>query len=184
MKSSPQTSTSATPPDQKTASPTLDLAFSACLVLASVFLAAYSVRLSAPYVQREVATFYTAPGFMLLVVSLLLFALSASQTLALFRARTSACSSHLEDMAPHHRSRRLLSTVLTLLYLWLYMCAFWGTVPGTELRVPFWLSTFCFLVAMMTTFRATSLKRVLLISVLFAGLVDACFRYLVKVPLP
>jgi hypothetical protein len=130
------------------------------------------------------ATFYDAPGFSLFVISAGLLLLSLMLlAVALKQGGT------LRWLAPRHMrstlwNRSSFKTLTVFLYLFLYMIGFGQPIPGTNIVAPFWLSTFLFLFVMMTTFKATSVRYVFVISSLCTLITYLVFGYFIKIPLP
>lgn len=161
-----------------------DLGFSLLLIPVSLFLAWYALRISSPAIERGDATFYTAPGFLILVVSLLILVLTVFQTRRLVRGKPPIHPVNLKEIWAILTSRRSLKPCLVFTYLGIYMWVCWGNIPGTTIRIPFWLGSFLFMSAMMLSFRASGWIRILIISLLFSILIDTVFRHVVEVPLP
>ncbi|MHC4682278.1 MAG: tripartite tricarboxylate transporter TctB family protein [Planctomycetota bacterium] len=161
-----------------------DVLFALILVSGSVSLIVYALSLSVRAIKTVNATFYDAPGFSMLVISggLLILSLALLVT-AVKQGGT------LRWLAPRKIrvalwNRSSLKTLAVFVYLFLYMIGFGQRIPGSNVVIPFWLATFVFLVLMMTTFKAASISRVLIISGLCTLMTYLVFGYFAKIPLP
>lgn len=161
-----------------------DVLFAILLMIGSVWLIFYSINLSNEAIRLTDAVFYTAPGFATLLVGIILFVLSVPLLSAAVRQGGS-----LSWLVPGNLIRLFLSrdfgkTALVFFLLFLYMWAFWEKIPFTRIRVPFWLSTFLFLTAMMAAFKAARFRNILIISAVTTAVVQICFGYFAGIPLP
>ena len=161
-----------------------DVLFALILILGSVSLVVYALSLSVRAMKTVNATFYDAPGFSMLVISGGLLALSL--TLLVIAVKQGGT---LRWLAPRKVrialwTRSSLKSLAVFVYLFLYMIGFGQSIPGTQIVMPFWLATFVFLVLMMTTFKATSVGRILIISGLCTLMTCIIFGYFAKIPLP
>jgi len=161
-----------------------DVLFSLILFISSLALIVYSIKISLEAMQKTDAVFYTAPGFSTFVIGIVLSVLSISQGIIAWKKGGNLRWLALSNLKKIYLSRQFLDTFLVFLYLCLYMWVFWETIPFTHIRVPFWLSTFLFLFGMMKTFRATTTKRILSISIVTTAVVQVAFGYLMGIPLP
>ncbi len=161
-----------------------DVLFSILLFLSSIALIVYSVGISLEAMQKTDAVFYTAPGFSTFIIGVVLSVLSVLQGTIAWKKGGTLRWLALSNLKSIFLSRTFLDTFLVFLYLCLYMWVFWETIPFTRIRVPFWLSTFLFLFGMMKTFRATTTKRILIISMVTTAVVQISFGYLMGIPLP
>lgn len=161
-----------------------DVLFSILLFLASLALILYSVQISLAAMRITDAVFYTAPGFSTFVIGLVLLILSIVLGMNAVRQGGSLRWLSWMNLKKIYLSHEFGQTFLVFLYLCLYMWVFWETIPFTRIKVPFWLSTFLFLFGMMKTFRATTTKKAIAISVVTTGVVQFFFGYLAGIPLP
>jgi hypothetical protein len=161
-----------------------DVLFALILIVSSLSLIVYALNLSIRAMKAVDATFYDAPGFSMLVISGGLLVLSLSLlVIALKQGGT------LGWLAPRQIraalwNRSALRALVVFLYLCVYMISFGQPIPGTNVVIPFWLSTFVFLVLMMATFKATTIGYVVVISGLCTLITYLVFGYFVKIPLP
>jgi len=123
--------------------------------------------------------FYVSPGFfplimgyVLLLCSLLLFVSSLRQ--GGLRARLREVGSWWKEKT---HAKDSLTTLVGILIMLLYTSFL---LP----LLPFWLSTFIFLVMLMAFLRSTSIVRVLLVSALTVAIIVVFFTVLFHVPLP
>lgn len=161
-----------------------DVLFSLILILSSVSLIGYALSMSIRAIRTVGASFYDAPGFSMLVISTGLLVLSlVLLVVALKQGGT------LRWLAPGQIrtalwNRSSLKTLAVFIYLFLYMIGFGQPIPGIHVVIPFWLSTFVFLVLMMITFKATSIGYIIVISGLCTLITYLVFGYFVRIPLP
>jgi hypothetical protein len=161
-----------------------DYLFSWILILGSLALIVYANLISFRAMQLMGASYYTAPGFAIMFISIGLLVMGIY--LMLVSRKRGAT---LTWLLPGRLVKRLKEdqfdkTLLIFSYLGLYMVVFFDRIPFTRIRVPFWLSTFVFLYVTLRSFKAAGHKASLAISILTAGLVYYIFRYLIGVPLP
>lgn len=161
-----------------------DVLFSLILIISSVCLIIYAMNLSIKAMRTVNATLYDAPGFSMFVISAGLLVLSLALLVVALRQ-----GGTLRWLAPRQIrialwNRSCLKTLAVFLYLFLYMIGFGQPIPGTHVVIPFWLATFVFLILMMTTFKATSIGYVIVISGLCTLITCLVFGYFVKIPLP
>lgn len=159
-----------------------DFLFSLILIVSSAGLIAYSLKISFDAMGITDAVFYTAPGFAPFIIGIVI--LAAALLVSAIRHGGTLAWLMPANLVKIYTSKSFRETFLVLLYLFLYMWAFWEYLPFTRIRVPFWLGTFLFLVGMMTTFKAAKFKAVLLISAVTTGVIQFSFGYLAGIPLP
>ncbi|MFQ3620081.1 MAG: hypothetical protein SNJ78_03945 [Spirochaetales bacterium] len=161
-----------------------DFLFAILLFIASLSLIVYSILISLEAMRLTDAVFYTAPGFSTFVIGVILAFLAILLWMEAFRKGGNLYWLRWSNLKTIYLSRQFLDTFLVFLYLCLYMWVFWETVPFTRIRVPFWLSTFLFLFAMMKTFKATSTGKIVVISIVTSATAQFFFGYLAGIPLP
>ena len=159
-----------------------DFLFSIILMVMSLGLIVYALSISVQAMKTLDINFYTSPGFSILVVAVCILLLSI--TLLINALKNQASLKWLGQTLKIATSKSARSSQLVFLYLFLYMVAFWEYVPGTRIHIPFWMTTFIFLIAMMTTFKATKLKTIVVISAITTLIVEIAFKHLAQIPLP
>jgi hypothetical protein len=161
-----------------------DVLFSLLLIAGSVGLIVYALRLSLEAMRAVGATFYDAPGFSILVLAGGLLVLSAALLVTALRQDGGLgwlAPSRWKGLGVDRSSRK---TFVVFAYLFLYMFSFGRPIPWTRVTVPFWLSTSLFLMLTMATFRAASLRWIVVISGLGTLSVYLIFGVFAKIPLP
>jgi len=161
-----------------------DVLFALLLIAGSVGLILYSLGLSLQAMKTVNATFYDAPGFSILVIASGLLVLSVVLLVTALRQ-----GGGLRWLAPRHLkglyiNGSSLKTAVVFVYLFLYMFSFGRPLPFTQVTIPFWASTSLFLAGMMVTFRAASLRAIVVISGLCTLSVYLIFGVLARIPLP
>lgn len=161
-----------------------DVLFALLLIAGSVALILYALRLSFQAMKAVGATFYGAPGFSILVIAGGLLILSVVLLVTAIRQ-----GGGLGWLTPRNLKRRCgnrasLKTTVVFVYLFLYIASFDRSIPGTAVTIPFWASTFLFLTLMMATFRAASLRSIVMIGGLCTLCVYLFFGVFAKIPLP
>jgi len=181
---SPSGDPDAAPANARKAMRDKDVLTALLLIGGSIALIAYSLSISLRAMRVAGAEFYTAPGFFLLWIATALLVLSAALLAAALRQ-----GGDLRWLAPRRllqiaRNKAFVQTWIVFIYLYLYMCFFWERVPWLGWRVPFWLSSFVFMAAMMATFSRKKAIPILAISAIAAAAIDFAFRHLAMTPLP
>jgi len=128
--------------------------------------------------------YYTAPGFLLVVISVGLLVMAMY---LMIHARTHGASFAWllpKNLIPRLKDGRAGTTVLVFFYLFIYMVVLWGNIPFTKIRIPFWLNTMVFMMVLMFTFKATKPRNIILISILTSVSVHFVFKHLIGVALP
>ncbi len=161
-----------------------DLFFALLLIMCSLGLIYYAVKISLRAMKAVDATFYDAPGFSIFVISSGLLVLSVALLVNAVREGGSLHWLTPDKWKSLCLNTSSLRTIVVFFYLFLYMAGFGQPIPGSHVTVPFWISTLVFLVLMMVTFRAASLKSIVVISGLCTLSVYLIFDVLAKIPLP
>lgn len=161
-----------------------DVLFGLFLVAGSCALIIYAIRISFQAMEAVKAVFYVAPGFPILVVASCLGTLGCVLVAIAVRQGGTLRWLRPASIWQRMRTRSSLQTAAVFVYLFLYMCVLWDRVPLLNVHIPFVVTTFLFLCAMMITFQAARIRYVVIISVVATAIIVAAFQYLAEIPLP
>lgn len=155
---------------------TCHILFSIALILVSIFIIIDSLKMSLPLIGKGQATILDMPGLSPIVCSLLLIALSLVVIVSAWR--NGGTLKHLASpevrKAMVGREAIVVYKVFALLLLYVYLL-----MP----LLPYWASTFLFMIVFMLSFRVFSWKTVL-ISISTALLIMVIFGNLFGINLP
>jgi hypothetical protein len=155
---------------------TCHILFSTALILASIYIIIDSLQMSIPLIERGQATILDMPGLSPIICALLLIGLS----IVMIRS-ASRSGGTLKYLASPEMRKALIGheaitvyKVFALLLLYVY-----GLMPF----LPYWASTFLFMVVFMLSFRVFSWKTIV-ISISTALSIMVIFGKLFGVNLP
>ncbi|MBN2437356.1 MAG: tripartite tricarboxylate transporter TctB family protein [Deltaproteobacteria bacterium] len=155
---------------------TCHILFSVALILAAIYIIIDSLKMSIPLMERGQATILDIPGLTPIICSLLLIILSLVVIVSAWRSGGTLKHLVSPDVrkALGGREAIVVYKVFTLLLLYVYLL-----LPF----LPYWASTFLFMVVFMLSFRVFSWKTIL-ISFLVAILIKVIFGDLFGILLP
>jgi hypothetical protein len=155
---------------------TSHILFSTALILASIYIIIDSLKMSIPLIEKGQATILDMPGLSPIICSLLLIILSLIVIVSAWRSGGTLKYLVSSDVrqALIGREALVVYKVFTLLLLYVYLL-----LP----LLPYWASTFLFMVVFMLSFRVFSWKTIL-ISISTALLIMVIFGNLFGINLP
>lgn len=161
-----------------------DLLFGIILALSSIALGVYGNTISLKIIAIMDARYYTAAGFLIVIISVALFSMALY---LIINARK--CGATLAWMKPsllreRFKNDHALQTFIVFFYLFLYMVVFWENIPFTRIRIPFWLNTMIFMDMLMITFKSAKIRTIIIISAITSCSIHYVFEYLIGIPLP
>lgn len=161
-----------------------DFLFGVILIIGSIALGIYAHIISIKTMAMMDAKYYAAPGLSLLLIAIGLFAMAIY--LIINSVKNGATLKWLlpKSLLKRLKEGRAYQTIIVFIYLYLYMVAFWDTVPFTKIRVPFWLNTMVFMNLLMFTFKVTRPRNIIIISLVTSFSVYFIFNNLIGVQLP
>ena len=155
---------------------TCHILFSIALILVSIYIIIDSLKMSLPLIEKGQATILDMPGLSPIICSLLLIVLSLVVIVSAWRSGGTLKYLASPDVRKALIDREAIAVykVFALLLLYVYLL-----LPF----LPYWASTFLFMVVFMLSFRVFSWKTVL-ISISTALLIMVIFGNLFGVNLP
>lgn len=161
-----------------------DLAFGILLVFICIALIVYSHRMNIQAMEIANAFYYTAPGFLILILAIGILLMAIYLIVNSIREGATLKWLLPRNLAKRFKEGKALQTFLVFLYLFIYMVFLWGNIPYTRIRVPFWLNTMIFMNLIMFTFKVTKPWKIVVISIITSFTVYFIFSSLIHVPLP
>ena len=162
-----------------------DLLFGIILIAASIALCIYAMKISLDCIRVLDATFYTAPGFLILVIGIMLLACAIYLVVNALKNGGSLRWLNPKKLLKKLKEDKAWYAVLAFFYLFLYMVVLWDAkIPFTRITIPFWANTMIFMLLIMFTFKVARPRTIIIISVVTSLLVFFIFKYLIGVPLP
>jgi hypothetical protein len=155
---------------------TCHILFSIVLILASIYIIIDSLQMSIPFIERGQATIMDMPGLSPMICSLLLIGLSIVMIRSAWRS-----GGTLKHLASPEVRKGLIGKEATTVYKVFALLLLYVYVLMPLL--PYWASTFLFMVVFMLSFRVFSWKTIL-ISISTALLIMVIFGKLFGVNLP
>ncbi|MBR1919056.1 MAG: tripartite tricarboxylate transporter TctB family protein [Spirochaetales bacterium] len=162
-----------------------DLLFGVILTAASIALCIYAIRISSACMRILDATFYTAPGFLILIIGIMLLACAVYLIVNALRKGGSFRWLIPSRLWKQLRDDKAHYAVLAFFYLYLYMVLLWDAkIPFTRITFPFWANTMLFMMLIMFTFKVARPRTIIIMSVVTSILVYVTFKFMIGVPLP
>ena len=162
-----------------------DLLFGIILIVASIALCIYATKISLDCIRILDASFYTAPGFLILVIGIMLLACAVYLVVNALKNGGSLRWLNPKKLLKQLREDKAWYAVLAFFYLFLYMVVLWDAkIPFTRITIPFWANTMVFMMLIMFTFKVAKPRTIIIMSVVTSLLVFFIFKYLIGVPLP
>ncbi len=161
-----------------------DLLFGIVVLILSIALVIYAHLLNLSAIEIASARYFTAPGFLLLILGIGLIAM-AIELIRVSRRKGATLHWLLpKNLSRRFREDRTSQTIIVFVYLFMYMIGLWENIPFTNIRIPFWLNTLIFMYAIMFTFKVSRPRTILIIGLVTSFAIDFAFRSLIGVPLP
>ena len=155
---------------------TSHILFSIALILASIYIIIDSLKMSIPLIEKGQATILDMPGLSPIICSLLLIGLSIVMIRSAWRS-----GGTLRYLASAEIRKALIGPEAIVVYkvFALFLLYVYALIPF----LPYWASTFLFMVVFMLSFRVFSWKTIL-ISISTALSIMVIFGKLFRVNLP